>query len=73
MLRVKQAVVNIQLFGFFNVHINRSGSCWDNHVFDLLVRPRLEMILYQCLQVAFTSDWGTNDTGPGLNPGLNPG
>ena len=29
----------LQLFDLFNVHINRSGSYWDNQVFDLLFSP----------------------------------
>ena len=47
----------------FNVHINRSGSYLDNHVFDLLFWPCLEMTFYQRLQGFFTCHWGPNDTG----------
>ena len=58
--------VNVKLFGMFYVHINRSGSYWDIHVFDLLVSPCLEMTFYQRLQGSFTCHWGSNDTGPPL-------
>ena len=30
------AIVKLKLCGLFNAHINRLGSYWDNHVFDLL-------------------------------------
>ena len=41
-------------------------SYWDNHVFDLLVWPCLEMTFYQCLQASFTCHCWSNDMGPPL-------
>ena len=29
-------VAKVKLFGLLNVHINHSGSYWDNHIFYLL-------------------------------------
>ena len=41
----------LKLFGLFNIHISHSGSCWDNHVFDLLFWPCLEMIFFNVPKV----------------------
>ena len=68
----------------FNVHINRSGSYWDIHVFDLLVWPCLEMTFYQHLQGSFRATGNPVTQGrhysdhpshcvsprPGIEPGL---
>ena len=54
--------MQLKLFGMFNVHINRSGSYWDNHVLDLSAWPCLEITLYQRLQGSFMCHWGSNDT-----------
>ena len=42
--------LNLKLFALFNMHINCSGSNWDNHVFDPLFSPCSEMNFYQRLQ-----------------------
>ena len=49
----------LKLYGLFKVHINHSGLYWDNHVFDLLVLPCLEMTFYQRLQGSFMYHWGS--------------
>ena len=41
--------IKLKLFGMADVHINRSGSYWDNLVFYLLFWPCLEMTFYQHL------------------------
>ena len=40
----------LKLFGLFNVNTNCSGSHWDNHVFDLVFWPCLEITYYQRFQ-----------------------
>ena len=37
LVHVGELVLKLKLFGMFDVHINRSVSYWDIHVFDLLV------------------------------------
>ena len=44
-----RAMLGLELFGLFNVHINRSGSYWDNHIFPYYFDLGLEMAYYQHL------------------------
>ena len=73
-----------QLVGLFNVHINPSGSYWDNHVFDLRVWPCLEWpfiivskVLLRAIGDPMTRDCHYSDhpshyvsPRPGIEPGL---